>query len=145
MFCLHKCLCSTRVQCPWRPEMGIGSSGTGVADGCDLSGWELSLGSLEEQSVILSNEPSLQPLLLFRNRKFLRPFLKKKSWEPTWVGPCPEATPPFIPVWGKPLLSFSISVSTVLGPSLNFLFLFLKVYIFLLLSAPFALFHCRSE
>lgn len=36
------CLCTTRVQCPWRPEAGTISPGTGVLDGseptCDC--WE---------------------------------------------------------------------------------------------------------
>jgi hypothetical protein len=38
-----------------------------TTDGCEpLCGcWELSSGPLEEQSVLLTTEPSLQPLLLF--------------------------------------------------------------------------------
>jgi hypothetical protein len=38
---------------------GIGSSGTGVTDGCEppCGSWELNLGALEERHVLLSTEP----------------------------------------------------------------------------------------
>jgi hypothetical protein len=41
------------------------STGTGVADGCELpcGSWKLNLDLLEEQPVLLTNEPSLQPYL----------------------------------------------------------------------------------
>ena len=42
---------------------GVGSPGIGVTDNCELSHecWELNLGPLEEQPVLLTTEPSLQP------------------------------------------------------------------------------------
>ena len=51
-FCLHVYLCE-----------GFGSSGMGVTDSCELpyGCWELNPGPLEEQPVLLTNEPSLQP------------------------------------------------------------------------------------
>jgi hypothetical protein len=50
VFCLHVCLCK-----------GVRSSGTGVTDRCELpcGCWELNLGPLEEQPVLLTAEPSL--------------------------------------------------------------------------------------
>ena len=55
MFCLPDvCLCE-----------GVGSPGIGVTDSCELSCgcWELNLGPLEEQPVLLTIEPSLiEPL-----------------------------------------------------------------------------------
>jgi hypothetical protein len=43
---------------------GVRSPGTGVTNRCDLSCgcWELNLGHLEEQPVLLTIEPFLQPL-----------------------------------------------------------------------------------
>jgi hypothetical protein len=53
MFCLHVCLCKS-----------VRFLGTGVADSCELSNGcgELNLGPLEEQTVIVTTEPSLRPL-----------------------------------------------------------------------------------
>jgi hypothetical protein len=50
--------------CPWRPEEGIRSPGTGVADDCEpLCGyWELNPGPFEEYTVFLTMDPSLQLL-----------------------------------------------------------------------------------
>jgi hypothetical protein len=50
------------LQYPCRSEEGIGFPGTEVTDGCELPRvyWELNLGPLEEQSVLLTTEPSLQ-------------------------------------------------------------------------------------
>lgn len=48
--------------CPKRSEGGIGYLGTGVTEGCEsLCGcWELSPCPLDEQSEVLTGEPSLQ-------------------------------------------------------------------------------------
>ena len=48
--------------CLQKPERGVGSPGTGVIDGCELSHgcWELNPGLLEEQ-LLLSTESSLRP------------------------------------------------------------------------------------
>lgn len=45
------------------PEEGVKTFGTGVTDGCEpwYGFWGLNLGSLQEQQVLLSPEPSLQP------------------------------------------------------------------------------------
>jgi hypothetical protein len=53
MFCLHVCLCE-----------GIGSREYGS---CELpcACWELKLGPLEDQSVLLTAEPSLQPTFIY--------------------------------------------------------------------------------
>lgn len=49
VFCLHACLYTTCVQCPWKTE-GVRSPGIGVRDGCEPSWgcWELSPGPGEE-------------------------------------------------------------------------------------------------
>ena len=56
VLCLHVCLCE-----------GVGYSGAGVTDRCELpcGCWELNPGLLEEQSVLLTTEPPLQPLVFF--------------------------------------------------------------------------------
>ena len=53
LLCLHTCLCE-----------GVRSPGTGVTDRCEVpcGCWELNPGSLQEQPVLLTAEPSLQPL-----------------------------------------------------------------------------------
>lgn len=53
------------VLCSQRPVEGLGSHGTGIMGNCELSCtfWELKLGSMEEQPVLLTIEPSLQPLI----------------------------------------------------------------------------------
>ena len=52
-------LCSIRVWYPWRPEEGIESLRTTVTGTCGF--WELNSGPLEEQSILLGDEPSCQP------------------------------------------------------------------------------------
>jgi hypothetical protein len=49
--------------CLQRPEEDAGSSGTGVMNGCDppCGCQEWNSGPLEEQPVLLTSEPSLQP------------------------------------------------------------------------------------
>lgn len=55
-------MCTTCVQCPWRPEKGIGFPGTGVLDGCEppCGYWEPNSDPMLEQPVILTTEPSHQ-------------------------------------------------------------------------------------
>ena len=55
------------MQCPQRPEEGIGTPGTGVTDNCELpcEYWESNLGLPEEQTVLLNIEPFLHPVLIF--------------------------------------------------------------------------------
>lgn len=52
-FCLHMCLCEV-VRFP----------GTGIADSCELlrGCWESDPGPLEKQAVLLTTDPSMQPL-----------------------------------------------------------------------------------
>jgi hypothetical protein len=52
VICLHVCLCE-----------GVRSPETGIANSCELpyECWELNLGPLKEQPVLLTTEPSLQP------------------------------------------------------------------------------------
>lgn len=54
--CLHICLC-----------VGVGSPGTKVTSRCEVpfGCWKLNPGPLEEQPVLLTAKPSLQPLLEF--------------------------------------------------------------------------------
>lgn len=61
-FCLYVCLYTVYMQC--RLEKGIKSPQAEVAGGCGLSNrwWELNLGPREEHWILLSAEPSLQPL-----------------------------------------------------------------------------------
>ena len=49
------------MQCPQRPEKATEFPGTGVTDGCEptCGCWELNLGPLKEQPVLLSADPSL--------------------------------------------------------------------------------------
>ena len=65
VFCVPACLCTTSVPCSGggQKEGGVGSPGTGIPDGCELSCgcWELNLGFLKAQPVLLPIEPSLQP------------------------------------------------------------------------------------
>ena len=58
--CLNVCKCTHVVHCPQRSEEGVG---TGVTDTCQLpcGCWESNPGSLQEQSMLLTTEPSLQP------------------------------------------------------------------------------------
>lgn len=55
------------VWCLQRPEKGVESPGTGVIVGCEppLGCWELNLGLLEEQPVLLIAEPSPAPNRMF--------------------------------------------------------------------------------
>lgn len=63
------------------PEEGVKSFGTGVTDGCEpwYGFWGLNLGSLQEQQVLLSPEPSLQPQVWLSWGKI---FFKKRSGQP---------------------------------------------------------------
>jgi hypothetical protein len=65
VFCLHIHLYITR-----RPEEGIKYPGTGFTDGCEppRGCWELNLGLLEDQQVLLTTELSIQsPTVRFFN------------------------------------------------------------------------------
>lgn len=57
--CLYVCLCVTCVQCPWRPEESGRSPKTGVS--CHVV-WELILGPLQEQQVLLITGIPLIPI-----------------------------------------------------------------------------------
>ena len=46
---------------PGKPEEDVVSLGTAVTDSCELSCWDLNLGSLEEQPVLLITVLFLQP------------------------------------------------------------------------------------
>lgn len=62
-----------RVCCPWRSEVNVGSSGTGVKGDCEspCGYWESNPDLLEEQHVLLTDESSLQPLsMIFRGFVF---------------------------------------------------------------------------
>ena len=68
LFCVYgcfacMCLCTMCMQYPQRPEEDIRSHGTEVKDNCQLpcGCWELNPGPLQEQPVLLTTEPSLQP------------------------------------------------------------------------------------
>jgi hypothetical protein len=60
-------LCLGIMLCTWYPRRakeGIGSPKTGVIDGSSMPlywQWESNLGPLQEQQVLLTTEPSLQP------------------------------------------------------------------------------------
>jgi hypothetical protein len=70
VLCVHVCLCTVCVQCLQRPEEGAGSAGTRVAAvsvplcAC----WKLNPGPLKDQ-VLLTTEPSLQPLNIIFKKK----------------------------------------------------------------------------
>ena len=55
----------TCVQMLMRPEESTGSPGAGVKGSYELGAGNLSSGPLQEQQVLLTTEPSLQPKDLF--------------------------------------------------------------------------------
>ena len=68
VFILDLCaciFCRVCALCPQKSEDGMGSPGPGVRDSCRLlcGCWELNPGPMEEQPVLLTTEPSLQPQL----------------------------------------------------------------------------------
>jgi hypothetical protein len=67
VFCMHASLCTLFVWCPWRPEDGAGVLVTGIIELVEspCRSWELNLGPLEEQPVLLTAEPALQSPNLF--------------------------------------------------------------------------------
>lgn len=54
-------MCTIYVQCQQQPEEGIRSLRTGEAGCCELPCWGMNPGPLEEQPVVLTIEPHLQP------------------------------------------------------------------------------------
>lgn len=60
-------LCTTCTHYPLKSEEGIRSHGTGVSDSCKWPRecWQWNPGSLGEQVVLMTVEPSLQPALPF--------------------------------------------------------------------------------
>ena len=67
MYILPHYVQHTFARWPQRSEKGVGSSGTGVTDGCEppCKCWELNLGPLQEQQVFLTTKLSLESHLLF--------------------------------------------------------------------------------
>jgi hypothetical protein len=67
MFCRHVCLYTWCVWYPCRPEEVVTATGIGVIVGSEppCRSWESNLYPVEEQSVLLTAEPSLQPSKLF--------------------------------------------------------------------------------
>ena len=57
--------------CLWKPEEGFRSPGAGVIGSYEpttLLFWDSNTGLLQEQQVLLTAEPSLQPMLLFGDK-----------------------------------------------------------------------------
>lgn len=56
------CVCVTK--CLWKLERALGAPGTGVIESCEqlCRYWELNLGPLQEQLVLLTTESSSQTL-----------------------------------------------------------------------------------
>ena len=81
LFHVYRCLPASMpahywAHCPWKGEDDVRSSGAGVPDGWEPSHgwWDLNSGPVEEHTVFLIAEPSLQLLWLFLkypNRKLL--------------------------------------------------------------------------
>jgi len=74
-FYLYVCM-HVHPVCAWclrRSEEGIRSPGTGDKEGCEppCGFWELNLGPLQEQQVLLTTEPSLQPPIFVLLRETL--------------------------------------------------------------------------
>lgn len=63
------CLVSFILQCPCRPEEGIGCPGAGVTDDCKLPHgcWELNQGSLQNSHCSLGLSPLSRPQFDFNN------------------------------------------------------------------------------
>lgn len=60
---IYVSLCTTCIQCPWRPEKDIIFPGTGVTDICEppYGCWNLNLGPPQEQQEFLTPRPSILP------------------------------------------------------------------------------------
>lgn len=62
--CVYVYMCCTPVQWLHRPEEGVGSTGAGFTNHCELptlcSFWELTVSPLGEQQVLLTSESPLQ-------------------------------------------------------------------------------------
>jgi hypothetical protein len=52
---------------PWKPKDDIGSPKVGITNSCEVpcGNWEPNLGPLKRQRVLLTTEPSLQPMFVF--------------------------------------------------------------------------------
>lgn len=65
MLYLHVCLCTTYIPGTEKAEEGVGFPGTRVTGSCELLYcWELNLGFLEKQPVLLTVEPLIQPIYM---------------------------------------------------------------------------------
>ena len=75
MVCLHVCLCE-----------GVRSLGTRVTDCCELPPgcWELNPGPLEEQPVLLTTEPSLQPFFFILKDRALPRLASNSVFDQKW-------------------------------------------------------------
>lgn len=84
MVSLRICMCTTCMQCSWRPEEGTTDLRTGVMDGCELSCecWELNPGPLQLNHWAMS--PGLDPCVANENATRQNTALKPGS---SWHAP----------------------------------------------------------
>jgi hypothetical protein len=101
--CLLACMYVNHV-CAWylqRPLESTGSLGTGVMDDWELpcGHWELNLGPLQEQHLLLTSESSLQPYTVFlRSRVSFKYFWQwNECNQCTWIGESPTSSLPLTP------------------------------------------------
>lgn len=132
--CLHVCLCTICMQCPWTSEDGVRSPGTGFTGGCELSCgcWDPNLGPLQEQQVVLALGSVFQPqewvlsstahvLILLRAAVWEHlPSSLQASWVPLPYTPCRNLSA-LVGQPGTP--GFSLSLSGVFQT-----ITFLKIY-----------------
>lgn len=97
MFRLHVCLCTMSVQCPWRPDEGTGSPGTGVTNV-----YELPCRYWEEQAVLSTTEPSLQAPLLSSSFSHCLAVQHKSSLSSLCSTGWPQIDTPLVPAFWKP-------------------------------------------
>lgn len=93
MFLARAYLCTTCLQCPCKPEEGVGSPGTGGPDAYELlcRSWELNTGPLGEQPVLVTTEPSLQPKQsCFCNEIIYSPFQNTAAYKASLAINCKE-------------------------------------------------------
>ena len=76
------CLCVCELFVCLVPVEAIRSLGTGVTDSCEqpCGCWELNLGPLEEQEMLLTTEPSLQTQNLILKKILKNMFFYKLGW-----------------------------------------------------------------
>lgn len=65
------CVCIFVCRSLWRPEEGVISTGNGITGSCEPLVLGADSGPLKKHKVLLTNEPSLQPLVICSLKDFV--------------------------------------------------------------------------